>query len=437
MKAQRPLLTVLLAIAAPVHAAREVGVNFNNGNVSGAQAGFATQGATWTDVSGTTGSVSVQGAGFSAEWATSIFFQAGSSNDGDGDASQPADREISLYRRYLDDGDTPAGDVPADLGVAGDGLGVAVRLSGLAAWLAAEGAQGYRVTVYLSTDTDPATFHTISLRAGATLSSPVLDTITPARLGGGTFPSATGNITAGSRGFAQFNGFFTQDTIMLTVPSRAGPVRGTVAAVRISAVNRAIEVVDAGGGVGTTLGGDTLYYSIGQGHPVGAFVSASGQLLAGFQNLYVQHPARDTDGDMVIDENDADDDDDALGDWVELAGSSFNPVTTSDPLDADSDDDGASDRSESAGGTNPLDATMRLRIVSVVKAPGSNQATLTVQGRAGVPLKLQAAGSVAGLADVGDVTLTGGVAPWFFTTTTATEIHGAEAYRVYRLRVGP
>ncbi len=86
---------------------------------------------------------------------------------------------------------------------------------------------------------------------------------------------------------------------------------------------------------------------------------------------------------------------------------------------------------------SPLDATMRLRIVSVVKAPGSNQATLTVQGRAGVPLKLQAAGSVAGLADVGDVTLTGGVAPWFFTTTTVPEIHGAEAYRVYRLRVGP
>lgn len=197
------------------------------------------------------------------------------------------------------------------------------------------------------------------------------------------------------------------------------------------------EVIDAAGGTATLANGNTLHFSIGQGHPVGAFVSPPGQLLAGFQNLYVHHPARDTDGDLVIDENDADDDNDGLGDWVVLAGSSFNPVTASNPLAADSDQDGASDRSESVAGTNPLDANMRLRIVSVAKAPGSNQTTLTVQGRAGVPLKLQAARSLAELADVGDVTLSGGIAPWFFTTTPVTEFHGAEAHRVYRLRVGP
>ena len=427
----------MMASAFSVHADRVVGVNFNDREEAGIQAGFATQGATWTDVKGTTGNESVQGAGFSAEWATSNFSVAGSWEDGDGDFSQPADREISLYRSYLSDGDIPDAGTPTDLGVADDRIGVAVRLSGLAAWLAAEGAQGYQVTVYMSTDTDPATFPLISLRAGATLAAPVIDTITPARLGGGAFPSLTGNITTGSRGFAQFSGFFTQDTVMLTVPARSGSVRGTLAAVRIAAVNSAIEVVDAGGGAGTTPGGDTLYFSIGQGHPVGALVSASGQLLAGFQILYVQHPALDTDGDLVIDENDADDDNDALGDGVELAGSSFNPVTASNPLVADSDNDGATDRAESAAGTNPLDAAMRLRIVSVAKAPGSSQATLTVQGRAGVPLKLQAAGSVAALVDVGDVTLTGGTAPWFFTTTTVPEIHGAEEHRVYRLRVGP
>ena len=201
--------------------------------------------------------------------------------------------------------------------------------------------------------------------------------------------------------------------------------------------NASVQVVDAGGGRGAVSGGGTLFYSIGQGHPVGEFVSPTGQLLAGFHNLYLQHPTRDNDGDLVVDENDADDANDGLRDGAELDGSLFDPATPSNPLAADSDNDGSSDGSESAAGTNPQDASMRLRIVSVAIAPGSNQATLTIEGRAGVPLMLQAASSLPGLADVAPVTLTGGTAPWFFTTATATESLGVEVHRMYRLRVGP
>jgi len=71
---------------------------------------------------GTSGRASVIGGGSTVEWATSNFGQAGSWKDGDGDFSQPVDREISRYRDYLGDGDTLTGGVPADLGVDGGGI---------------------------------------------------------------------------------------------------------------------------------------------------------------------------------------------------------------------------------------------------------------------------------------------------------------------------
>ncbi len=426
-----------ILFASTTYAARVIGVNFHNGAPEAAQAAFSSQGAVWTDTSGPAGATTVNGAGFSVQWASSDVQSSGSWNDGDGDASQAVDREISLYHAHLGDGDTPAFGVLPDSGLPGDGVGVAVQLTGLSAWLASEGADGYRITVHLGTDTDPATFATLSLLAGVTITSPVIDTATPARLGGGAYPSPSGNNPTGSRGFVQFGGFHTHDAVTLRVPARVGDTRGCVAAILVTAVNKSIAVVNAGGGTGAVAGGGTLHGSIGQGHPVTALTAASGQVLPGFHHLYLLHPALDNDGDLVVDENDPDDDNDGLGDWVELVGSSFNPVTTSDPLAADSDNDGSSDRSESLAGTNPQDANMRLRIVTVAEAPGSNQATLLVEGRAGVPLLLQAGGSVAGLADVGSVNLTGGVAPWFFTSTSVQENHGGATHRLYRLRVGP
>lgn len=432
-------LLVLAAIAAATtaHAARVVGVNFHNGAPEAAQAAFSSQGAVWTDATGPAGTSVANGATFSVQWASSVVLTAGSWNDGDGVASQAVDREISLYHAHLGDGDTPASGVPANLGLPGDGIGVAIHLTGLSAWLAAEGADGYRLTVFMSTGSDPATFATLSLLDGPAITSPVIDTATPVRMGDGAYPSPVGNNLVGSRGFVQFGGFFQRDIVTLRVPIRSGSVHGSVAAILVTAVNKSISVVNAGGGSGTVNGGGTLHHSIGQGHPVGALVVASGQVLPGFHNLYVQHSATDSDGDLVVDENDADDDNDGLGDWVELGGASFNPVTSSDPLAADSDNDGASDRSEAMAGTNPQDANMRLRIVSVAEAPGLNQAALMIEGRAGVPLLLQAGGSVAGLADVGSINLTGGTAPWFFTSTSVQENHGSVSHRLYRLRVGP
>jgi len=231
---------LLLASLGGAHAATIIGVNFNNGDTAGAQTN-GNFGATWTNVNTVTGSsLAVNGtSSVTMNWAASNFWNAGSwtSTSVGGAFNTP----IGMMRVYLDDGDGPAGGAPGSLGaVNGDGIGVTVNLTGMTAWLASEGATGYTIQAYFSTDTGSATFRPISVRDGSTVTSTILETITPTVQGNGlwngTIVDAGGNNSGGTRGDAVFSTVFTQDAITLTVQSISGSSRGTLAGFVITAV---------------------------------------------------------------------------------------------------------------------------------------------------------------------------------------------------------
>lgn len=121
-----------------------------------------------------------------------------------------------------------------------DGIGVSVSLTGLSAWLASEGASAYRITLYHSTDTSGATFRDFSLRDGGTVSSSILETITPT-VGGngswdGTSEDPSGNSTVGTRGISVFTGSYDQNVLTITGLSRSGSSRGGLSAIVIEAI---------------------------------------------------------------------------------------------------------------------------------------------------------------------------------------------------------
>ena len=124
---------------------------------------------------------------------------------------------------------------------------------------------------------------------------------------------------------------------------------------------------DAVDGAGQWQSGGTFSNISAVGQSGGVSVSANGAMrnLAGFLNTFILKPALDTDRDGLADELDPDNDNDGLEDAVELAGSAFFPATTTDLNLADTDHDGATDAQEAAAGTDPLDASAYLRILSV------------------------------------------------------------------------
>lgn len=222
-----------------VNGASVLGINFNNNDGAGAQEGSSTFGATWTDVnsaSGTAGSANGSSSNVTFDWNSQEFYQGGSWTGTDGFNSA-----IGTMRVYLDDGDGLGGSAPVDMGATGsDGIGVSVRLSGLSAWLASEGASAYRITLYHSTDTGSATFRDFSLRDGSTVSSSILETITPT-VGGngswdGTSEDPSGNSTVGTRGITEFTGSYDQDVLTITGLSRSGSSRGGLSAIVIEAI---------------------------------------------------------------------------------------------------------------------------------------------------------------------------------------------------------
>jgi hypothetical protein len=161
-------------------------------------------------------------------WNANNTWAAGSQNNPD----------QMLYRVYLDDGGNGL--------VAGDGIGVSVTISGLGAWLAANGSQNYILRCYASTDTGSASFHPVMIRQGAPnpvdevnqlLNLTVLETVPMPALGAGNFPTTTGG--GGTRGYAD-SGFRTEDTITITIQNGASPIRGTLAGFMIYTVEPTI-----------------------------------------------------------------------------------------------------------------------------------------------------------------------------------------------------
>lgn len=153
------------------------------------------------------------GAGVTAVWTSANTWAAGNENTD----------EQALYRVYLDDG----------------GSGVSVTITGLSAWLAAEGMSSYQIRAYNSTDTDNATFHTLTIHDGIA-TGPTLATIVPTVMGPGDYPpNTTPDPTWGMwqpRAYGDSVNTLTADTVTLTLPTRNGSVRGTLAAFKITAV---------------------------------------------------------------------------------------------------------------------------------------------------------------------------------------------------------
>lgn len=217
-------LTAFVAMTSLGGAASVIGLNFcdtwTNPHVSD---GTADGLSNWTDsrAVGDDTDASKQtvplaltgGGGVTAVWNSANTWAAGSEGT----------NEQALYRVYLDDG----------------GSGVSVTITGLAAWLAAEGMSSYQIRAYNSTDTDNATFHALTIHDGIA-TGPALATIVSTVMGPGDYPpNTTPDPTWGMwqpRGFGDSVNTLTADTVTLTLPARDGTVRGTLAAFKITAV---------------------------------------------------------------------------------------------------------------------------------------------------------------------------------------------------------
>jgi len=236
---KRALLLVvgsLALLAVGAHAATVIGLNITDGWGTPCLEGETADGSSnWTDSMADMGgggpnpqigSLTLNNSsGVSASWNSANTWAGGNEDTS----------EQQLYRVYLDDGDGGSSLVN------GDGIGVSVTISGLGAWLAAEGMSAYQIRVYASTDNASASFQPVDIRLGAPdVGTPdltvlsIAETVSVPALGDGAFPSATGG--GGTRGYGDSSGSLTADTITLTVPARAGSTRGALAGFKITAV---------------------------------------------------------------------------------------------------------------------------------------------------------------------------------------------------------
>ncbi|WP_353568782.1 PEP-CTERM sorting domain-containing protein [Haloferula sargassicola] len=202
------VLSALLAMVLAAPGATIIGVNFNNNDSAGAQAGGDSFGAIWTDVNAdnVTGLALNGTPGATLDLAANGWWQAGSWTGTDGMNS-----EISLFRIYLNDN------------------GISLTVHGLQSWMTSESAAGYQVTIYSSTD-NGTSFKDVN----------VAGTMVPILAGGngtwnGAFEDVGGNDSGGLRGSGT-SGLLTDDELTITLDSHSFPVRSTLAGFTITAV---------------------------------------------------------------------------------------------------------------------------------------------------------------------------------------------------------
>lgn len=252
------VLTLVLVSAAT--ASGTIGLNITDGWPTPMLAGKTADGfSNWTDSMANyggggpnpqLGSITLAGSAVTAQWYSANTWAGGKEDTS----------EQQLYRVYLDDGDGGSSLV------ATDGIGVSVTISGLSAWMAANGGTSYQIRCYASTDTDNATFRPVLVRSGAPnaadgdnqlLNLAVLDTVVVPTLGPGDFPPNTNpDPTWGiwqSRGYGDSVSTLSDDVITLTIASRDGTTRGTLAGFKITAVPEPASLVAVAGGLGLLL----------------------------------------------------------------------------------------------------------------------------------------------------------------------------------------
>jgi hypothetical protein len=231
-----------VAFAAGANAV-SIGLNITDGWPTPLLAGETADGfSNWTDSMANyggggpnpqLGSITLLGGSVTATWNSANTWAGGNE----------ATSEQQLYRVYLDDGDGGSSLVN------GDGIGVSVTISGLSAWMAANGGLSYRIRCYASTDQDNALFQPVLIRSGAPnaadganqlLNLGILDTVTVPVLGPGDFPpNTTPDPTWGMwqpRGFGDSSFTLTDDVITLTIAARNGSTRGTLAGFKIDLI---------------------------------------------------------------------------------------------------------------------------------------------------------------------------------------------------------
>lgn len=260
----RPVTKVSVAVCLTVLSfaagtnAQTIGLNITDGWPTPMLAGETADGfSNWTDSRGANdwtdpsfGTITLAGSSVTATWNAANTWAGGREDTS----------EQQLYRVYLDDGDG------GNSLVAGDGIGASVTISGLGGWLAANGGLSYRIRAYSSTDMDNALFQPVQVRLGAPnaadganqlLNLSVLDTFAVPTLGPGDFPpNTTPDPTWGmwqARGYGDSTLAFTDDVITLTVASRNGTTRGTLAGFKIDIIPEPSSMALAALGLGALI----------------------------------------------------------------------------------------------------------------------------------------------------------------------------------------
>ncbi len=135
------------------------------------------------------------------EWASNNTWAGGPESNPD----------EQLYRVYLDDG----------------GSGASVTFTGLNDWLAYVGAASYAIRFYHCTDTDDASFSSVSIRDGSSTTDPVIETVTATNMW---------DPGSGTRAYVDSSDTFTENIITITLAPRDGSTRGCVAGIKITSV---------------------------------------------------------------------------------------------------------------------------------------------------------------------------------------------------------
>jgi len=209
-----------------------------------------------------------------------------------------------------------------------------------------------------------------------------------------------------------------------------------VSSARAQFTNRST-VLDGSGAV-SSGGGFTNISATGQ--PGGITESSGGGYVnqAGFLNTFLLKPGLDTDGDGLANELDQDNDDDRLGDVAEIAGSGFNPTTTTLVNVADSDGDGMADGFEAVSGTDPNNLDAHLRFVAISHSASGRDVAWLARGNSERTYVVRTA-PAPGLPPntvIFSNTLSGGAAPWFAVTNTLTHASASNT-QFYAVEVQP
>ncbi len=142
--------------------------------------------------------------GVSVSWSSAGMYQAG---------DEGGALENQLFRRYLD-----------------DTTGVTISVAGLGAWLASEGAIGYKVTFYQNSNTASTDFAQMDLHEGVGTGGTLLESM-------GVTPNDGSGNGGGSRLIRTATSTFTADTITFdTDRDRGGTGRASISGFKIEAV---------------------------------------------------------------------------------------------------------------------------------------------------------------------------------------------------------